>query len=549
LPTLLIPLVGLAVDATVARLVQAKLQAAVDGAALGAGRLLGTTADPETAALEFLKANFRTDGSAGSWGADNLGHDIHYTPGVTKRIDINASADVPLLFMRILGKSKATVTAAGSATRTDSRVMIVLDRSPSMDQDDKTGSGNTVFTDAKNYAAGFVQKFTSSSDELGLVVLDSSGFVAYPQSNPGWDGTTTSTSTGGPKSGFLDSTDAHNLLNQLTAMQAVPNATPSTSSPYAGFTATSDSLWVAYTELQKTHLRDLKQDGVDYRMNSIVLLTDGLPQSVSVWVNNQNDNPNTTPNNVIKTASGCTNKANYGSTTRMIGYVGVMRPFSSNGPMGLYQLASMDPDSTHTTAWMLAAKPSGAGKLVAPAASLMGGCSAFNKPQYLYDSTNYLANTSNTDLANIPTIDAWGNSMNGFAYKTASDFVDQNGNSTTNQLSTNLTYDRTQVTSGDHWSLAMWNAVDSCAKRIRQDANKSNRTPTDLNNMAVTIYVIGYSGNGGVDQGLLRRVANDQLSSSYDSTQPRGLYVPAGNPTALQNAFNTIATAILRLAK
>jgi hypothetical protein len=47
----------------------------------------------------------------------------------------------------------------------------------------------------------------------------------------------------------------------------------------------------------------------------------------------------------------------------------------------------------------------------------------------------------------------------------------------------------------------------------------------------------------------MKRVANDKLSSSYDSTQPTGLYVNAGNTTALQNAFNTVYTAILRLAK
>src|ERR1700690_2787993 len=66
LPTLLLPLAGLAVDASIARLMQTRLQAAVDGAALGGGRLLGTGAVTETVAGEFLQANFRTDGSAGT---------------------------------------------------------------------------------------------------------------------------------------------------------------------------------------------------------------------------------------------------------------------------------------------------------------------------------------------------------------------------------------------------------------------------------------------------------------------------------------------------
>ena len=50
LPTLLLPLAGLANDASIARLMQIRLQAAVDGAALGAGRLLGTAAVTETLA-------------------------------------------------------------------------------------------------------------------------------------------------------------------------------------------------------------------------------------------------------------------------------------------------------------------------------------------------------------------------------------------------------------------------------------------------------------------------------------------------------------------
>ena len=40
LPLMILPMVGLAIDATVCYLVQAKLSSAVDGASLGAGRLL-----------------------------------------------------------------------------------------------------------------------------------------------------------------------------------------------------------------------------------------------------------------------------------------------------------------------------------------------------------------------------------------------------------------------------------------------------------------------------------------------------------------------------
>src|SRR3954470_13204483 len=80
-PTLIIPLVGLGIDATMLYIVQAKLSAAVDGAALGAGRLLGTQADPAELAGEFLRANFRTDNTAGFWGARNLVPTVNVTLG------------------------------------------------------------------------------------------------------------------------------------------------------------------------------------------------------------------------------------------------------------------------------------------------------------------------------------------------------------------------------------------------------------------------------------------------------------------------------------
>ncbi|HTS65940.1 MAG TPA: VWA domain-containing protein [Candidatus Acidoferrales bacterium] len=534
IPTLLIPLTGLAIDATIARFTQARLQAAVDGAALGAGRLLGTTADPQTVAGEFLAANFRTDRSMGTFGANNLQSNIVYTPGITKRIDINASADVPLLFMRILGRTKATVAAAGSATRTDSRIVVIIDNSPSM-------SG--MIAQAKSYAAGFVQRFTSSSDEMGLVLIDSSGYVAYPPYNPNWDSTITATSTGGPKTGFLDTTDANNLVNQINAIQAGGS----------GYTGTSDALSVAYTEIQKTHLKDLARDGVDYRLNSIVMLTDGLPQSVTVYANNPNDTtggaanccgPGPTNNqSALKRATGCTNKITslVPNPPKILGWVGESRPFTSSNPMGLYQLYSTDSTATHTTTWYLA-NPGSTTRTINPANG--GGCtSPFNS------STGTPGDiSSTTDFGKIPNFDAWGNNMYGTAYMTASQFVDANGNTITNQLPATTTFDEKQYTSGTHWSLAFWNAADSAGTRIRTDANLANRTG-DTQNMAIAIYVIGYAGNGGIDQGLLKRIANDKTCPTYDSTQPTGLFVLSGNTTALQNAFNTVYTAILRLAR
>ncbi len=45
---------------------------------------------------------------------------------------------------------------------------------------------------------------------------------------------------------------------------------------------------MAYVELQKAHLRDIAGGITDTRINAIVLLTDGLPQAVTIWPNNAN---------------------------------------------------------------------------------------------------------------------------------------------------------------------------------------------------------------------------------------------------------------------
>src|ERR1035437_7740472 len=68
LPTLLIPLMGLGIDATMLYIVQAKLSAATDGAALGAGRLLGTLAKPaDIRAAGGFRAKPRLELAEGPW--------------------------------------------------------------------------------------------------------------------------------------------------------------------------------------------------------------------------------------------------------------------------------------------------------------------------------------------------------------------------------------------------------------------------------------------------------------------------------------------------
>jgi len=154
--------------------------------------------------------------------------------------------------------------------------------------------------------------------------------------------------------------------------------------------------------------------------------------------------------------------------------------------------------------------------------------------------------TALNDLQTIPTKDAWGNLMNTTDY-TDSEVLNTSGNVVNpNPIYNGTGLNMTQTGSAYHWGLAMWNSAYQAANNIRSDSNLPNR-PSDTQSMNIAIYTIGYTGNAGIDQGLLRDIANDKSAASYDATQPTGMYVPATNPTALANAFTTVASAILRL--
>lgn len=302
-------------------------------------------------------------------------------------------------------------------------------------------------------------------------------------------------------------------------------------------TGMAEALWLAYIELQKAHMRDLVANGTDTRMNSIVLFTDGVPSGVTLFLNNP---ANSNAYNVLPSGGPCTNKTilttQQDSAHMMVGWLAIPGPpFSGSSVYGMYLLSSTDPASGHTAAWWMA---NGGSDAASPNPTTpYGGC------------TNLMDGSPNgnlySSLTQIPSVDRYGNSMTGSGY-THSHIVDSAGNVSSIYNGTAL--DQTQVTRNYHWGLSIWNSVDNTAAAIRSDSNLANRVG-DTQNMKVAIYVIGYLGNGGADDGLLRRVANDQSSSSFDATKPIGRYIPASDTVALANAFNSVASSVLRLAQ
>jgi Flp pilus assembly protein TadG len=186
----LVPIVGLAVDLSVLYLVKVKLQGAVDAAMLAGARALSQGADPgaqaqnaRDAAVKFFNANF----AAGFWGATNISFP---TPAVDETSVLNyrtvsgtASAQVPLLFMRVLGGSHSTVAVGAQAARRDALVELVLDRSISMGTWTVPGTGQTACAIMKQDAKEFVKYFAPGRDQLGLVVFNAGVFSYQSRTN------------------------------------------------------------------------------------------------------------------------------------------------------------------------------------------------------------------------------------------------------------------------------------------------------------------------------------------------------------------------------
>jgi Flp pilus assembly protein TadG len=502
---ILFGLVGLAVDKTILYIVEAKLGAAVDGAALGAGRLLGTNANPSEIATEFVNANF----PAGYWGSSNLQPNTSYsTNSGLSTVNVSASVQVPLIFLRIFHVDSATVYASAVATRKTSRVILVLDRSGSMNNVDPI-SGLNVFTEMQLGAESFVGMFTPGYDEVGLVVLSTSAMVAYPTTRPY---NNSPTSSGGPDTSFDTTATTGPLMTQLQNMAV------------GGGTGTPEALALAYIELQKAHNRDSALNGgADYAQNSIVLFTDGVPDAIAV-------SPNISTNSVINPGSPCQyQSAIAGGSAQMRGTLATAgNPGTWYGPLGMFTLSAYD--NYHSLTWWLENPGTGqigTGDLVQPNPSTpFTNCAGFG------NSANWLV----PDLASIPPYDYYNTSTNGNAYTLATLNL-QDGSST--QPYAGMVYDATALTNGNTGAIAAWNTTDNIGQIIR---SQNAMQP-------IAIYTIGYSGDGGTDATLLKRLANTQDSTSYNSAQQTGFYVQVNSADQLGAAFSTIAGQLLRLAK
>jgi Mg-chelatase subunit ChlD len=285
----LIPAIGLAIDAGMMYLVQGVLSAASDAASLAGARALarGTDdtaqrANAESTAATYFYANF----PSGYFGTTNL----HVTNGAAtdstfmRSITTTATVDLPFIFLRALGRDHITLSATAKATRRDVNIMIVMDRSGSL-----TVSGSCE--PLKAAAVNFVDKFAESRDNVGLITFATSSRV---------DVALTTTFK----------TPVESTLNSVIC---------------SGATSSAQALWQSYQALSA-----LAQTGA---LNVILFFTDGRPTAV-------------TESFPIKSNSGCTSKvAKLGVLTP-----GYSNGVVTNTIYGLYnQVATAQPMATDLT--------------------------------------------------------------------------------------------------------------------------------------------------------------------------------------------------------
>ncbi len=124
-------------------------------------------------------------------------------------------------------------------------------------------------------------------------------------------------------------------------------------------------------------------------------------------------------------------------------------------------------------------------------------------------------------------------------------WTDANGNSTTGYQSGLLTFGSGHPYQ-DFLRLDRPENIAKIGINLADNAAAAARNNTSL---GVVTYTIGLGSNGGVDDTLLKRMANDLSSPIYDNTKSNGIYIYAPSSADLGNAFARIASEILRLAQ
>ena len=542
----LIPVVGLAIDGGYAFVIKSRLSAAMDSAALAAGRglnladtIANAQAQATTQATNFFNANF----PPGYMNTDPLpanrpltptfsvGQDANGNPTGVLTISITGSVLAPTYFMRWLGFNNLTISGTGTATRKNLVMELVLDKSASMGtRNTSPGTIPASITSSSSSCESMVYstiqftKYFSPYDYMGEISFDATVDDDYPSSNNWWQSGT-------------------GVAKKIANIQCGSN------------TNTTAALYKAY--------QDIKAANQKLAQNVIILFTDGVPNAVNATfpVRNQIDSRLGTANAGAGTCQTsdtavCTNMPICTSLSgkTVAGAITQTANFSVNSGSRAGPFQMITGDSTPT--------------------AVPAGCPS--------SGTSFTSQT----VAYIPDTDYFGNSMHGFWDSQAGGWLYQvnphtapngtpitSGNSATKNLgdwwsnysSTGAGAPSNFFTSGPysgHLRPDLANTIGVASMNSATNMAATIRADTTFNITIDTVYLQG-NGSDPVDRSFLQIVSNQQniqpiiydataqpyANPFFQQTQQQGIWAATTSTLQLQSMFQQIASSLLRISQ
>ena len=517
---MMIGMMGLGIDVGLMYAVKARLQMACDGGAVAALRSLSlaqSTTSQATAASNIAAQWFNANFAGNYLGSQNtLAPVVDIVDDNTNHIrtvTVTSTTTAPTYFMKLWGRNGTPITASGQAARRDVVIMMVLDRSNSMNNSNNSYGGRTPCQLMIQAAKQFTGMFQQNRDRIGLVTFAETAQVVQTPSTT-FQTALGYTNSAGSSAGSLDTIGC------------------------TGGTNTATGVSLAWNELFKTQLPGA--------LNALVVFTDGQPTAGTFrFVVPAAIDPTGIIQSAVKLTSGCqdatgkglslggsmllsprnwiSREANSGSTISL-GTNSYWSPLS--GPIGaLYgdssSMYGVDPFFVPTGASVSSLENTSKNSTEAPGCSFTGN------------------DNPSTDIAFVPPQDVFGNSSTG-----------NWSNLATSSISGAF---RITVTPSNI-NKVVFNLADNAANwaRTAHVYTNSSAMPGAL------IYAIGLGGNGGVDFTLLQRMANDPNADAhgaypaypgYNATQPQGTFIYSSDSSQLQSAFVRLASMILRISR